>query len=131
MTLVAMSKQEFSRVAVLQDLVAGRVGVDDAAALMGVTRRQVFRLRKAFLADGPAGRASRLRGKPGNRRVPDPIRRQVLSIIRERYAGFGPTLAAEKLAQQHGLPFSRETIRLWMVAEGLWRNRKSRNRNRR
>ena len=53
MTLVTMSKQEFSRVAVLQDLQAGRVGVDEAAALLRVTRRQVFRLQKAFLADGP------------------------------------------------------------------------------
>ena len=126
MTLVTMSKQEFSRVAVLQDLQAGRVGVDEAAALLGVTRRQVFRLQKAFLADGPAGLASRRRGRPGNRRTPDPIRRQVISIIRERYADFGPTLAAEKLAQHHGLSFSRETLRLWMVAEGLWRDRKER-----
>lgn len=101
---------------------AGRVDVDGAAALMGVTRRQVFRLRKAFLADGPAGLASRRRGKPGNRRVPDPIRQQALAIIRERYADFGPTLA-----EQHGLPFSREAVRLWMVAEGLWRDRKARH----
>ena len=126
MTLVTMSKQEFSRVAVLQDLQAGRVGVDEATALLGVTRRQVFRLQKAFLADGPAGLASRRRGQPGNRRTPDPIRRQALSIVRERYADFGPTLAAEKLAQHHGLPFSRETLRRWMVAEGLWRDRKER-----
>ena len=126
MTLVTMSKEEFSRVAVLQDLRDGRLGVDAGAALLGVTRRQVFRLKKAFLADGPAGLASRKRGQPGNRRTPDSIRRQVLAILRERYADFGPTLAAEKLAQHHGLSFSRETLRLWMVAEGLWRDRKER-----
>ena len=57
MTLVTMSKEEFSRVAVLQDLRDGRLGVDAGAALLGVTRRQVFRLKKAFLADGPVGLA--------------------------------------------------------------------------
>lgn len=126
MTLVTMSKEEFSRVAVLQDLQAGRLGVGEVAALLGVTRRQVFRLQKAFLAEGPAALASRKRGQPGNRRVPDGIRKQAISIIRERYADFGPTLAAEKLAECHGLPFSRETLRLWMVAEGLWQDRKAR-----
>ena len=126
MTLVTMSKEEFSCVAVLQDLQAGRLGVGEVAALLGVTRRQVFRLQKAFLAEGPAGLASHKRGQPGNRRIPDDIRRQVLLIIRERYADFGPTLASEKLAQCHGLPFSRETLRLWMVADGLWQDRKAR-----
>ena len=82
--LAATGKQEFSRVAVLQDLQAGRVGVDEAAALLRVTRRQLFRLQKAFLADGPAGLASRRRGQPGNRRTPDPIRRQVLAILGSR-----------------------------------------------
>jgi hypothetical protein len=121
MTLVTTSKEEFSRVAVLQDLQAGRLGVGEVAALLGVTRRQVFRLQKAFLAGGPAALASRKRGQPGNRRAPDDIRGQVLAIIRERYADFGPTLAAEKLAQCHGLPFSRETLRRWMVADGCGR----------
>jgi len=126
MTLVTMSKEGFSRLAVLQDSQAGRLGVGEVAALLGVTRRQVFRLQKAFLAEGPAALASRKRGQPGNRRAPGGTRREVLAIICERYADFGPTLAAEKLAQCHGLPFSRETLRLWMVAEGLWQDRKAR-----
>jgi hypothetical protein len=67
MTLATMSKEEFSRVAVLQDLRDGRLGVGEVAALLGVTRRQVFRLQKDLLAEGPAGLASRKRGKPGSR----------------------------------------------------------------
>ena len=57
MTLAAMSKKEFSRVAVLQDLRAGHVSIDEAAALLHVTRRQLFRLQNAFLANGHAGLA--------------------------------------------------------------------------
>ena len=57
MTLVTTGKEEFSRVAVLQDLQVGRLGVDAGAALLCVTRRQVFRLQKAFLAEGSAGQA--------------------------------------------------------------------------
>ncbi len=65
MTLVTMNERDLSRLAVMQYLVSERLAVDAAAALLGVTRRQVFRMRKDFLADGPAALASRLRGKPG------------------------------------------------------------------
>jgi hypothetical protein len=34
---------------------------------------------------------------------------------------FGPTLVAEKLAEHHGCSVSRETLRGWMIANGLWR----------
>jgi hypothetical protein len=49
-----------------------------------------------------------------------------MAIVRERYADFGPTLAAEKLAELHDLPVSRETLRRWMSAAGLWKARRDR-----
>jgi hypothetical protein len=48
------------------------------------------------------------------------------SIVRERYVEFGPTLAAEKLAEHHGCSVSRETLRGWMIADGLWQDRRHR-----
>jgi hypothetical protein len=47
-------------------------------------------------------------------------------IIRERYSDFGPTLAAEKLAELHGIDLARETVRQWMLAAGLWKDRRAR-----
>src|SRR5262249_14483465 len=49
-----------------------------------------------------------------------------LSLVRERYVDFGPTLAAEKLATVHGCTISRETLRGWMIAAGLWVDRRHR-----
>jgi hypothetical protein len=49
-----------------------------------------------------------------------------LSIVRERYADFGPTFAAEKLAELHGCSVSRETLRGWMIEDGLWIDRRHR-----
>jgi hypothetical protein len=46
--------------------------------------------------------------------------------VRERYADFGPTLAAEKLAEVHDLKLGRETVRRWMAKAGLWVPRKDR-----
>jgi hypothetical protein len=54
------------------------------------------------------------------------VRAAALWIVRQNYADFGPTLAAEKLAAEHGFSFSSETLRKWMIADGLWRDRKQR-----
>ncbi len=50
----------------------------------------------------------------------------MLELIRARYADFGPTLAAEKLREVHGITIGRETLRLWMLDAGLWADRQKR-----
>jgi Winged helix-turn helix len=127
MTVVTMSKKELGRLEALVTLEAGRTTAAQAASLIGVSERQVFRLLKTYRALGPAGLASRRRGRPSNRRYGDAIREAALAVIRERYADFGPTLAAEKLAEIHDLRLGRETVRRWMVAAGLWVPRKDRH----
>jgi hypothetical protein len=54
------------------------------------------------------------------------FRETVLAIVRERYSDFGPTLAAEKLSELHGLDLGVETLRQWMIGAGLWVRRKDR-----
>jgi hypothetical protein len=61
-----------------------------------------------------------------NHRLPAEVRTLALSIVRERYSDFGPSLAAEKLAEHHGCSVSRETLRGWMIADGLWQDRRHR-----
>jgi transposase len=126
MAVVSMSETELARVGVLGEASAGRLSADHAAALMGVSRRQTFRLLRRFREGGASALASRRRGQPSNRRLPESVRTMVMAMVQERYADFGPTLAAEKLAALHGLSVSRETLRQWMMAEGLWADRKAR-----
>ena len=93
MTVVSMSAKEFSRLDVLMDLEARRVTVRDACGLLRLKRRQVFRLLKDFRHMELPASMSKRRGKPGNNRLPQPVRDLVMTIIKERYADFGPTLA--------------------------------------
>ena len=60
------------------------------------------------------------RGKPGTNRIDEALRHRILTLLRENYVGFGPTLAAEKLQERHGITISVETLRCWMTADGLW-----------
>ena len=94
--------------------------------MIGLQRPQVFRLLHGLKQDGPASLLSKRRGKPSNHRLPAEVRTLALSIVREQYADFGPTLAAEKLAEHHGCSISRETLRGWMIADGLWQDRRHR-----
>jgi hypothetical protein len=126
MPVVSMSKQEFSRLEVLLRVQSGRLRVGDACALIGLRRRQVFRLLRGLKQDGAASLVSKRRGRPSNHRLPAEVHSLAVAIVRERYADFGPTLAAEKLAIHHGCTVSRETLRGWMIADGLWQDRRHR-----
>src|ERR687886_1623581 len=120
MAVVLMSKAELSRVDTLARVDRGELSAAGAASLLGLSARQVFRLLARFRAEGASGLASRRRGRPSNRRLPAAVREAALAVVRERYADFGPTLAAEKLEEVHDLRLGRETVRRWMAAAGLW-----------
>src|SRR3954468_9174006 len=128
MTVTLMSRSEIDRMNVLRDLAEERIRVSEAATLMGLGRRQVLRLAKAFRQRGPAALASRRRGQPSNRSYPGVLRTEVMGIIRERYANFGPTLAGEKLPEPHGIGLALETFRRWLTVGGLWKDPRQRMR---
>jgi hypothetical protein len=97
-----MSDGELRRLEVLQDLDRRRLTAAAAGQLLGLERRQVFRLLKVYRTEGPTGLISKRRGRRSNRRKPEALRRSTLAIIREWYWDFGPTLVAEKLREDHG-----------------------------
>jgi hypothetical protein len=84
MAAVSMSKQEFSRLDVLLRVQSGRLRVNDACALIGLRRRQVFRVLRGLKQDGAASLVSKRRGKPSNHRLPAEVRGLALAIVRER-----------------------------------------------
>jgi transposase len=110
--------------------------VVDAAALLRVSYRQAKRLWKRYREEGAAGLKHRSAGRRSNRAHPEKFQRKVLGRVREKYGGpagerFGPTLAAEHLASEDGLRLDAETLRRWMLAEGLWSRERRRGRHRR
>jgi len=117
---VMMSERELNRVEVLSQVADGRIGSAEAARVLGMSIRQVQRLLLRFREEGAASIRHRARGRRSNNQTNGAVRDYALSLIRESYADFGPTLATEKLFEDHGLTVSRETVRKWMMAEGLW-----------
>jgi len=131
-----MSKRELSRVEVLARVKSGQLRVADAALLMRVSYRQAKRLWKRYQEEGAAGLKHRSAGRRSNRAYAESFRRRVLGLVREKYGGavgerFGPTLAAEHLGLEDGQEVDAETLRRWMLAEGLWSRERRRRRHRR
>ena len=126
MTVVAMSHGELSRFDTLMRVERGELRVEDAAILLGLKRRQVFRLLERMRTEGASGLVSRKRGQPSNRRHSDVFRDQIVAIVREHYHDFGPTLAREYLMERHGITVACETLRQMMITAGLWKDRDAR-----
>jgi hypothetical protein len=126
MGLIAMSERDLQRIEVLSKVVAGRMTAVSASHVLDLSERQVRRLLERIRIGGAASIRHKAIGRPSNNRIGDGVRDYAMTLVRERYADFGPTLATEKLAERDGLHISRETVRGWMVDAGLWLSRKQR-----
>jgi len=120
-----LSKRELQRAGVLARVKSGDLYLRDAAKVMKLSYRQAKRLWKRYRVSGAAALKHGNAGRRSNRARPAKERRKILKLVREKYSGdeqtrFGPTLAAEHLASQDRLKVPAETLRRWMLAEGLW-----------
>lgn len=97
----------------------GSLSITEAADMLSISTRQMRRSVRRYEEKGAQGLAHALRGRHSNRAADPELKAAALGRVRERYERFGPTLAAEKLAGE-GLVFSDETLRRWMVEDGLW-----------
>ncbi|MBN3788949.1 ISNCY family transposase [Burkholderia sp. Ac-20353] len=123
---ITMTMRELDRFKVIQDVADGRLKPWRAAQRLELTTRQIRRLVARLREHGPAGLVSGHRSRPGNRHLDSGTADRALSIIRERYADFGPTLACEKLWECHGIRLAKETVRKLMTDAGLWVPRRQR-----
>jgi Homeodomain-like domain len=117
-----MSIKEANRLSMMRQIDKKIVTLRKASEELGVSERQIKRIRKRYLSEGERGLISKHRGKISPNRIDPKLKANVIKILqREEYTSFGPTLAKEKLRQRHGYWLSDETIRKWMIEEGLWK----------
>lgn len=117
---ISMSQRERDVLKVMSLVLAGKRTQVEASRLIGRSQRQVRRLQSRLQAQGDVGVIHRLRGRPSNNASDPSLRQRAMELCRGKYAGFGPTLAAEKLSEDEAIDVSVETLRGWMLAEGLW-----------
>jgi len=116
---VIMSVKELRRVSVIRQTMEKKLTQVKAGALLGLTPRHIRRLIERVAQAGDQGLAHRGRGKPSNRQISEPVKTKALKLYEKQYGDFGPTLAAEKLAERHGMAVNAETLRGWLLAKGV------------
>jgi transposase len=106
---------------------AGEITLKEAAAQLRASYRQAKRIRRRYMTEGTAGLLHRNQGKPPNSRITLETKEKAVRAYRRRYEGFGPAFAAEKLAEHEGIAVNAETLRLWLIKEGLWQRHRRNN----
>jgi transposase len=122
---MTLSQRERDRLRVLHEVTQKHLSQVAAAERLKVTDRQVRRMLLRIRERGDGALVHGLRGRPSNRKLAARLEQKILARLRQRYADFGPTLAAEHLPQE-GFLVSRETLRKWMTKAALWRPRSQR-----
>src|SRR6266404_1119731 len=129
-----MSSRELERVEVMGRVGSGELKLRDAAVMLELSYRQAKRVWRRYRQEGRKGLKHGNAGRPSNRSKPTKVRRRVLNLIKKKYSGseeerFGPTLAAEHLAEEDGIVLDHDTVRLWMLQEGLWSGQRKRKKH--
>lgn len=115
------NEKEQARLDVLRRLLAREITNDRAARVLGISTRQVKRLKKKVRSQGDEAIIHKLKGRESNHRIEQTIKNKALTFIHEKYPDFKPTFATEKLAENHDIHISYGTTRLWMMQEKLWK----------
>ncbi len=121
--MIAMSHKELDRLSVIKSITRKQVTQVQAAQQLNLSVRQIKRLLVRYRREGDAGLVSRRRGKPSNNRLSDAVKEESLVLVKKHYHDFAPTFACEKLTEKHELKLSTETLRQWMISEGLWQGK--------
>lgn len=116
-----LSAPEQERLSVINDLLRKKMTNGTAAMKLKLSLRQVKRLKKKVREQGESGVIHKLKGRTGNHHLPPGVKKQVLVAFKEKYIDFKPKFAAEKLAEYEEVSVNPQTLRRWLVKEGLWK----------
>ena len=131
METMTMSGKERRRLEALSRVKSGDLSLVKAGELLGLSYRQAKRAWARYQELGDGGLRHRLRGRASNRQVTPGRKERALELYREKYVGYGPTLAAECLEREDGLAVPRSTLRGWLSGAGLWQQQRRRKLHRR
>ena len=130
MGAIGMSRKERDRLEVLGWKERSGISLKEAAEAMGVSYRQSKRIWRRYKAHKGAGLVHLGRGRKANRGYSLEVKERVLRAYGDRYRGFGPTLASEKLQEEDGIRLDHETLRRWLIERGVWERRRKPRRHR-
>jgi transposase len=126
---LVMSERERERLVVMASIKEEQITIREASEILAISYRQAKRVYGRYRKQGAKGLVHKSRGRASNRAMDSDLRKEIVDSYRGRYEGFGPTFSAEKLAEE-GYKIDHETLRRWLIKEGLWQKRPTRKSHR-
>jgi transposase len=124
---VTLTSQEQRRLMVLNQVGSGLLSCEQAAGLLGISDRQLRRLRRAYEHHGAKALAHGNRGRPPANAVTAAVRQQVVTLATSRYQGFNHQHLTEMLAEHEQIDLSRPTVHRILKAAGVVSPRRRRS----
>lgn len=125
---ITLSQRQLHRLHVVELMLEGRETVEEAVRLLGLSERQVRRLRRKVEREGAKGVVHGNRGKRAGNRTSDEVAEKVVRLAREKYAGLNDQHVTEKLVEVEKLQVSRWTVRHLLRRAGIAPVRRRRSR---
>lgn len=116
-----LRQKERDRLKVLHEVQQGHLTQAAGAEQLGISERWVRELIRRIRRKGDRAVVHGLRGRPSKRQIQPQVRQRAIELYRREYADFGPTLAAEYLAERHRIQVSKETLRKWLIEAAAWK----------
>jgi transposase len=116
-----LTQKERDRLKVLHEVRRGHLAQAAAAGQLGISERWVGEMVRRMRTRGDGAVVHGLRGRPSRRRIAGRVQQRAIQLYQREYGDFGPTLAAEYLAERHGIAISKETLRKWLLQAGVWK----------
>jgi len=111
---VTLTMAEVQRYETIRAAVEGRLTGEEAAKALGLSRRQVERLKAKVRAEGTAGVRHGNAGRGPWNKTPDGLRRRLIDLATGEYAAYNFSHLADTLAEDRDLHRSDETLRQWL-----------------
>jgi transposase len=121
-----MSQGQWRKLDVVERVERGELTVSEGAQVVGLSRRQVQRLRKKVRVLGARGVVHGNAGRAPKHKTAGLVGERVVELWREKYAGFNDHHFTEKLNEVEGLKLSRQTVRRLLRKAGIGSARKRR-----
>jgi hypothetical protein len=121
-----MSLRQLNKLDIIRRVERREIAQVAAAKLLDVTDRTIREYLQRLSSEGPAFLQHGLKGRPSNNALPRKETNRIERLLKTRYPDFGPTFAAEKLLELHGIDRDPKTVRAVQIRLGLWKSRSAR-----
>ena len=126
-----MSERQWKIFDVMKRLGSGLLTTAQAAQVLGLSTRQVRRIRRFVEEEGKQGVMHGNAGRAPVNRASTTTRALVMRLFRTKYAGFNDQHFTEKLVEVEGIAISRASVQRVLRAGGLAATRTRRERKHR